>query len=125
MLSKEPIAAASTIYKPTKKTKSFNPGLDIPKKPSKVVKDKAKALLEIVDLESSDDQKDNEPSKVTELITALLKNKSGIKDKRKNNKRNYSNYFLLLLRCTVVLLGFFLRSQKEEKEILKVLFHLQ
>jgi hypothetical protein len=119
MLSKKTIAAASTIYKPTKKTKSFNPGLDIPKKPSKVVKDKAKALLEIVDLESSD-----EPSKVTELITALLKNKSGIKDKRKNNKRNYSNYFLLLLRCTVVLLGFFLRSQ-EEKEILKVLFHLQ
>ena len=125
MLSKEPIAAASTIYKPTKKTKSFNPGLDIPKKPSKVVKDKAKALLEIVDLESSDDQKDNKPSKVTEFITALLKNKSCIKDKRMNNKkRNYSNYFLLLLRCTVVLLGFFLRSQ-EEKEILKVLFHLQ
>ena len=48
ILSKEPIAAASTIDKPTKKTKLFNPGLDIPKKPSKVVKDKAKALLEIV-----------------------------------------------------------------------------
>ena len=85
ILSKEPIAAASMT-----ESTGFNPGVDIPKKPSKVIKDKAKKLLEVVNLESSDEE-DDEAVQVSRLIAHLKKTKKNSKSKKSKKKRTYSS----------------------------------
>ena len=84
ILAKEPIAAASLS-----KTKTFDPSADIPRKPSKVIKDKAKQLLEVVNLESSEEE-NLEARQISRLITQLKKTRKAQKSK-KVRKKKYSS----------------------------------
>lgn len=85
ILSKEPIAAASMS-----KSRGFDPAADIPKKPSRVIKDKAKKLLEVVNLESSEEEND-EAAQVSRLIAQLKKSRKKSKPKKSKKKRRYSS----------------------------------
>ena len=88
ILLKEPIAAGSMI---SSNSKPFDPHAGIPTKPLKLLKEKTKKFLKTIQISSSDEDTKQDPDKITDLLSMVLKNQKMQKKKKKKKKKIYSS----------------------------------